>query len=200
MKLSVSQLVSERGERLVFEGISFAVEDGQLLTITGPNGAGKSTLLRIIAGFLPATDGEIRVDPAPDAPRGTLMHYLGHRDGLKSAMSVRENIDFWRATAGSSGLSPIEALDRVRLGHLIDLPAAYLSAGQKRRVAIARLVAVYRPIWLLDEPTAALDTQSEQELGSIIREHIEAGGMALAATHLKLPVEATRNLSLGATG
>jgi heme exporter protein A len=200
MKLTVSQLVSERGERLVFEGISFEVGDGQLLTITGPNGAGKSTLLRIIAGFLPATDGDILVDPTPDAPRGTLMHYLGHRDGLKSAMSVRENIDFWRATAGSSGLSPIEALDRVRLDHLIDLPAAYLSAGQKRRVAIARLVAVYRPIWLLDEPTAALDTQSEQELGSIIREHIEAGGMALAATHLQLPVEATKNLALGGTG
>lgn len=198
MKLSVSELASERGGRPVFDEISFETGDGHLLTITGPNGAGKSTLLRIVAGFLPATGGEIGLDPAPDAPRGTLMHYLGHRDGLKSAMSVRENIDFWRATAGPSGLSPLEALDRVRLGHLIDLPAAYLSAGQKRRVAIARLVAVHRPIWLLDEPTAALDTQSEQELGGIIQEHLAAGGMVLAATHLQLPIEATSNLALGA--
>ena len=196
MKLSVTQLSSERGERPVFDGVSFEASDGDLLTITGPNGAGKSTLLRIIAGFLPATDGEIGLDPTPDAPRGTVMHYLGHRDGLKSAMSVRENIDYWRATSGASGLKPIEALDRVRLGHLIDMPAAYLSAGQKRRVAIARLLAVHRPIWLLDEPTAALDTQSEQELGDIIQEHISAGGMALAATHLRLPIEATKKLAL----
>lgn len=200
MKLTVSELASERGGRPVFDGLSFDVADGDLLTITGPNGAGKSTLLRIIAGFLSATEGDIVLDPELDAPRGTQMHYLGHRDGLKMALSVRENIDFWRATAGPTGLSPIEALERVRLDHLIDLPAAYLSAGQKRRVAVSRLLAVSRPIWLLDEPTAALDAQSEAELGGIITEHVAAGGIALAATHLKMPIVATKTVELGAGG
>ncbi len=199
MKLTVSQLASERGGRPVFGDLSFEVEDGDLLTITGPNGAGKSTLLRIIAGFLLPTNGDIVLEPAIDSARGTLMHYLGHRDGLKMALSVRENINFWRATSGATGLSPMEALERVRLDHLIDMPAAYLSAGQKRRVAVSRLLAVQRPIWLLDEPTAALDAQSETELGSIIADHVKAGGIALAATHLKMPVSATKNLQLGAT-
>ncbi len=200
MRLSGTGLASERGGRPVFDNLSFAIGDGDLLTVTGPNGAGKSTLLRIIAGFLPQTEGEIVLDPDPDGPRGIAMHYLGHRDGLKSAMTVRENIVFWRKTAGETGLSPMEALERVRLPHLIDLPAGYLSAGQKRRVAISRLLAVQRPIWLLDEPTAALDAQSEGELGGIIGEHIEGGGMVIAATHLKLPIAATQNIVLGAGG
>jgi heme exporter protein A len=198
VRLTATGLVSERGGRPVFDGISLSVGDGDLVTVTGPNGSGKSTLLRILAGLLPATDGRIELDPDPDIPRGVLMHYLGHRDGLKAAMSVRENLEFWRNTAGATGLPPMEALDRVRLGHLIDLPAAYLSAGQKRRVAISRLLAVARPIWLLDEPTAALDAQSETELGGIIADHVGAGGMVIAATHLKLPVEATQTIRLGA--
>jgi heme exporter protein A len=198
MRLTANGLASERGGRPVFDDISFAIGDGDLFTVTGPNGAGKSTLLRIIAGLLPATAGEVVLDPEPDGPRGIEMHYLGHRDGLKSALSVRENIVFWRRTAGESGLTPMEALERVRLPHLIDLPAAFLSAGQKRRVAISRLLAVERPIWLLDEPTAALDAQSEAELGDIISEHIGAGGMVVAATHLKLPVAATQTIVLGA--
>ncbi len=200
MRLTGRSLTSERGGRPVFDDISFAIGDGDLLTVTGPNGAGKSTLLRIIAGLLPATAGDVRVEPEPDGPRGIAMHYLGHRDGLKPALTVRENIIFWRSTAGATGLTPIEALDRVRLPHLIDLPAGILSAGQKRRVAIARLLAVQRPIWLLDEPTAALDAQSEGELGDIIGEHIAGGGMVVAATHLKLPVAATQNIAMGGRG
>lgn len=197
MRLSGDDLASERGARLVFEGLSFAVTDADLLTIVGPNGAGKSTLLRIIAGLLPATEGTISLDPQPDTHRGTLMHYLGHRDGLKAALTVRENLDFWRRTTGENGATPLEALERVRLAHVIDTPAAYLSAGQKRRVAIARLLAVKRPIWLLDEPTSALDAQSETELGGIIAEHIEADGIIIAATHLKLPTPATQTLEMG---
>lgn len=199
MQLTANDLVSERGGRLVFEDVSFSVGDGDLFTITGPNGAGKSTLLRIVAGLLPATAGSIAIDPLPEGPRGSLMHYLGHREGLKSALSVRENIAFWRATSGATGLSPLDALDRVRLGHLIDTPAAYLSAGQRRRVAIARLLAVKRPIWILDEPTSALDAQSEIELGEIIAEHIAEDGIVLAATHLKMPVPATQTLRMGAS-
>jgi len=198
MRLSGDDLASERGGRMVFEGLSFAVADADLLTIVGPNGAGKSTLLRIIAGLLPATEGAIAVDPAPEGPRGSLMHYLGHRERLKSALSVRENISFWRRTAGETGLTPLEALERVRLDHLIDTPAAYLSAGQRRRVAIARLLAVHRPIWLLDEPTSALDAQSEAELGGIIAEHVAADGIVIAATHLKLPTPATQTLEMEA--
>ena len=197
MQLTAMEIGSERGGRPIFDGISFSVSDGDLFIVTGPNGAGKSTLLRIVAGLLPATEGTIALDPPQDGSRGVWMHYLGHRDGLKSALSVRENLNFWRRTAGPTGLEPLEALDRVRLGHLIDMPAGYLSAGQKRRVAIARLLAVSRPIWLLDEPTAALDAQSEAELGEIIAEHIAANGMVLAATHLKLPVEATQRLEMG---
>jgi heme exporter protein A len=198
MRLTATGLASERGGRPVFDGISFGLGGGELVTVTGPNGAGKSTLLRIVAGLLPASAGRIELDPAPDAPRGTQMHYLGHRDGLKAALSVRENVAFWRKTAGATGLEPLAALERMRLSHLIDLPAAYLSAGQKRRVAIARLLAIVRPIWLLDEPTAALDAQSEAEIGEIISAHIAGGGIVIAATHQKLPVEAARTVRLGA--
>jgi heme exporter protein A len=198
MRLTVSGLASERGGRAVFDGISFSAGDGELLTITGPNGAGKSTLLRILAGLLPVTEGRIELDPAPEAVRGTQMHYLGHRDGLKAAMSVRENVAFWRKTGGATGLEPLEALERVRLSHLIDLPAAYLSAGQKRRVAIARLLAIVRPIWLLDEPTATLDAQSEADIGELISAQLASGGMVIAATHQRLPVDATRSIRLGA--
>ncbi len=198
MRLTVTGLASERGGRAVFDGISFGLGEGELVTVTGPNGAGKSTLLRIVAGLLPATAGRIELDPAPDAPRATQMHYLGHRDGLKAALSVRENIAFWRQTASPAGLGPFEALERVRLSHLIDLPAAYLSAGQKRRVAIARLLAIVRPIWLLDEPTAALDAQSEAEIGELISAQLRAGGMVIAATHQRLPVDVAQSIRLGA--
>jgi heme exporter protein A len=198
MRLTATDLASERGERLVFEGINFTVGDGEVLAVVGPNGAGKSTLLRMIAGLLPMTAGTITIDPEPELSRGGLMHYLGHRDGLKQAMSVRENIAFWQKTFPDPGLSPLDALDRVRLGHLIDLPTSYLSAGQRRRVAIARLLAVRRPIWLLDEPTSALDAASEKDLGVIMTEHLAEGGTIIAATHLTLPVAQLRRLELGA--
>ena len=197
MQLIVSDLSSERGSRLIFEGVSFSLGDGDLFTVTGPNGAGKSTLLRIIAGLLPAISGTISVDPEVSVARGTLMHYLGHREGLKSALTVHENLTFWRRTGGEAGLPILDALDMVELGHVVDTPAAYLSAGQKRRVAIARLLTVQRPIWLLDEPTSALDAQSEVRLGEIIGEHVGSGGMVLAATHLTMPVAATGTLDMG---
>lgn len=197
MQLTAEALAAERGGRPVFRDVEFSLGDGGLLAITGPNGAGKSTLLRIIAGLLRPVGGTIRLDPAADGPRGSAMHYLGHLDGLKNALTVRENLDFWRRTAGPTGLPPIDALDEVGLAHLIDLPAAYLSAGQRRRVAISRLLAVQRPIWLLDEPTSALDARSETELGELIAEHLGGGGLVLAATHLKLPVPVTKTLRLG---
>ncbi len=201
MRLTGSGLASERGGRLVFENVGFDLSDGELLAITGPNGAGKSTLLRIVAGLLPATQGQVLAEPATDGPLNTFMHYLGHRDGLKASLSVRENLEFWQKTADSDGgIAPLDALDRVRLLHAVDMPSAYLSAGMRRRVAIARLLIVRRPIWLLDEPTSALDARSEGELGALIAEHLAAGGLALAATHLKLPVPVTKSLVLGNAG
>lgn len=197
MQLTAEALAAERGGRPVFCDVEFSLRDGGLLAITGPNGAGKSTLLRIIAGLLRPVAGSIRLEPAADAPRAASMHYLGHLDGLKNALTVRENLVFWRRTAGPAGLAPIDALDEVGLAHLIDLPAAYLSAGQRRRVAISRLLAVRRPIWLLDEPTAALDAASEARLGELIAGHLHGGGMVLAATHLALPVSPTAAIRLG---
>ena len=197
MRLTAEGVSSERGGRLVFEGLSFTVGDGETLAVVGPNGSGKSTLLRILAGLLPETAGSVTIDPEPEISRSGVMHYLGHRDGLKQAMSVRENLDFWQKIFADPGLSPLDALDRVRLGHLIDLPTSYLSAGQRRRVAIARLLAVRRPIWLLDEPTSALDAASEKDLGAIMAEHLAAGGTIVAATHLSLPVPNARRLDLG---
>ncbi|MCW5718329.1 MAG: heme ABC exporter ATP-binding protein CcmA [Bauldia sp.] len=198
MRLTGSGLASERGGRLIFEDVGFDLSDGELLAITGPNGAGKSTLLRIVAGLLPVTEGRVAATPETDGPLNTFMHYLGHRDGLKAALTVRENLDFWQKTADSDGgIAPLDALERVRLLHAVDMPAAYLSAGMRRRVAIARLLVVRRPIWLLDEPTSALDARSEGELGDLIAGHLAGGGLVLAATHLKLPVPITKSLVLG---
>jgi heme exporter protein A len=198
MRLTGTGLASERGGRLIFEGVGFDLSDGELLAITGPNGAGKSTLLRIVAGLLPASEGRVEATPATDGPLNAFMHYLGHRDGLKSALTVRENLDFWQKTADSDGgIDPLDALERVRLLHAVDMPAAFLSAGMRRRVAIARLLIVRRPIWLLDEPTSALDARSEVELGELIAGHLSGGGVVVAATHLKLPVPVTKSLRLG---
>jgi heme exporter protein A len=198
MRLTATGVASERGDRLIFEGVSFSVADGELLSLTGPNGAGKSTLLRIVAGLLPMAEGKVTLDPEVDGPRGMVMHYLGHRDALKQALTVRENLAFWRKLAANpEGLTPLDALDVVKLPHLIDLPASVLSAGQRRRVSIARLLVDPRPIWLLDEPTAALDAASERDLGNLIANHLKGGGIALAATHLPLPVPATATLRLG---
>ncbi|MCW5696270.1 MAG: heme ABC exporter ATP-binding protein CcmA [Bauldia sp.] len=199
MRLTATGVASERGGRIIFEGVGFGVGDGELLSVVGPNGAGKSTLLRIVAGLLPMVEGKVALEPEIDGPRGMVMHYLGHRDALKAALTVRENLAFWRKMSGiADGLSPLDALDRVKLPHLIDLPASVLSAGQRRRVSIARLLVDPRPIWLLDEPTAALDAASERDLGALIADHLKGGGIAIAATHLPLPVPATATLRLGA--
>ncbi|MGD9738507.1 MAG: heme ABC exporter ATP-binding protein CcmA [Bauldia sp.] len=198
MRLTATGVGSERGGRRIFDDVSFAIGDGEILAVTGPNGAGKSTLLRIIAGLLPATEGAVTVETPTDAPPQTFMHYLGHRDGLKNSLTVRENLVFWRDIGFGGGIDILDALDRVRLPHVVDMPAAFLSAGQRRRVAIARLLVVSRPIWLLDEPTSALDAASEKELGALLTEHLNANGIVIAATHLVLPVAAARSLRLGA--
>ena len=192
MKLSVTDVILVRGERQVASPISFSLSEGESLAVRGPNGAGKSTLLRALAGLLPVKGGRIKLagpDIDDDAPRGEHCHYFGHLDGLKSALSVEENLNFFKQLYGTdpTALSIEEALQKVALAHTSSLPVAYLSAGMRKRVALARLLLNKRPLWLLDEPTSALDTASQKRLGTMMQEHLGAGGMIIAATHLPLP-------------
>lgn len=199
--LSATDLAVSRGGRTIFAQISFTVGAGELLAVTGANGAGKSTLLRAVAGLLPLAAGSLRFEAAreSDAGIGENAHYFGHLDGLKPALSVSDNLALWTRVAGEPGLSALEALEQVELDHLDDLPAGYLSAGQRRRASLARLLVVRRPIWLLDEPTSALDSRSEATFGELLTTHLAGGGLALAATHRPLPVASHATIALGAT-
>jgi heme exporter protein A len=201
MRLSGHDLGCVRGGREVFEGVEFAVAGGEALAVTGRNGAGKTTLLRLIAGLLEAARGRLDlVGGAAEATIAEQAHYLGHRDALKPALSVRENLAFWHAFLGGHDARLASALEAVDLGALAGLPAAYLSAGQRRRLAIARLVAAPRPIWLLDEPTAALDTASQQRLAALMQAHLAGGGIIVAATHGPLGLTGVKELRLEAPG
>ena len=159
MQIEASALSVERGGRIIFAGLDFRLAAGEALLVKGPNGAGKSTLLRAFAGFLPLAAGAIAITPETEARRAELCHYIGHADALKPALTLAENLAFYSALLGGGGIE--RALARLGLTGIADLPAAYLSAGQKRRAALARLVAIARPIWLLDEPLTALDAKSQ---------------------------------------
>lgn len=197
MRLAGHDLACVRGGRQVFAGVNFAVASGEALAVTGRNGAGKTTLLRLIAGLLEPTAGQVELSGGhADMSAGEQAHYLGHREGLKPALSVRENLDFWYAFLSGRDASSASALDAVGLAGLAALPAAYLSAGQRRRLALARLLVAPRPIWLLDEPTAALDAAGQQRLGELMRAHLARGGIIVAATHGPLGLEA-KELKLG---
>lgn len=197
LRLSGAGLTCERGGRLVFSGVDFTIASGAALAVTGRNGAGKSSLLRMIAGLLRVAAGTLTLDGGKDdAPIAEQAHYLGHQDALKPALSVLENLSFWIDWLGGNG-DAHEALAAVGLDTLADLPAAYLSAGQKRRLSLARLVAIRRPLWLLDEPASALDADAQKALGGIMRAHLAAGGIIVAATHAPLGIEGAHNLRLG---
>lgn len=159
--------------------------------MTGINGAGKSSLLRLIAGLLPAASGAITLEGGEaELTLAEQAHYLGHRDALKSSLTVLENLDFWREFLGGEAIDGTAILETVGLGHAAYLPAAFLSAGQRRRLSIARLIAVNRPVWLLDEPTSALDTSGQTMVASLMSAHLRSGGIILAATHGPLGVPA----------
>jgi len=198
MRLEGEELTCVRGGREVFRGLAFTISSGEALLVTGRNGAGKSSLLRMIAGLVRVAGGRLTMicaDPGRSIPEQA--HYLGHQDALKTSLSVAENLEFWTRYLGGGG--PVQAaLAAVGLDALADLPAAYLSAGQRRRLSIARLVAVNRPIWLLDEPTSALDGQAQQCLAVLMAEHLALGGIILAATHGPVGLEKARELRLGA--
>ena len=199
MRLSASNLTAERGGRIIFANLSFALEAGESLTVTGPNGAGKSTLLRVLAGLLPRLGGEISLTPATDVTIAEQVHYVGHADALKGLLTASENLQFLgpMLDAGHGGMAVDAALAEFGLSHIAGLPAAYLSAGQKRRVTLARLLAVKRPLWLLDEPFTALDAASQALMARLMTSHLAQGGMIVAATHARLGLPG-RDLRLGA--
>ncbi len=201
MRLRAWELAIERGGRRLFEGLSFDADEGSALIVTGPNGAGKSSLLRALCGFLPLQDGGFALEGGdPERTVGEQSHYLGHADALKGALTAGENLGFW---AGALGAAPSraasgEALARVGLSHVIDFPARALSAGQKRRVALARLLVARRPLWLLDEPTTALDAAAQAAFAAIMQDYLSDGGIVVAATHASLGLMSARELRLGA--
>jgi heme exporter protein A len=184
MRLVVSGLGLIRGTTPVFSGVEFALCEGEALVVLGPNGAGKSSLLRAIAGLLRPAAGSIGLEGgAPDLTLAEQAHYLGHQDAFKPSLTVAENLEFWMQFLGpSEGPGLDRALEAVELTRVADLPAGYLSAGQRRRLSLARLVAVGRPIWLLDEPTSSLDAASQAWLSAMMRCHL-GRGLIIAATH-----------------
>ena len=199
MRLEAAGLCVERGGRSVLKDLSFVVESGEALVVTGRNGAGKSTLLRVLAGLLPLVSGAASLVPKGEETLAEQAHYVGHADALKGALTARENLEFFAAMldAGQGGASAAQALEAFGLPHVADLPASYLSAGQKRRVALARLLVARRPLWLLDEPTTALDAASQRFVAELVRRHIAEGGLVVASTHAELDIPA-RELPLGA--
>jgi heme exporter protein A len=197
IRLSATDLACRRGGREVFAGVSFSIAGGESLTIRGRNGAGKSSLLRMAVGLVRIAGGRLALEGGdPELTIGEQAHYLGHLDALKPSLSVVENLRFWSDFLGAAAVDLGEPLRAVGLDALADLPAAYLSAGQRRRLSIARLLAVKRPLWLLDEPTSTLDAAAQTRLGEIMRAHLAGGGIMLAATHSPLQLEGTRELNL----
>jgi heme exporter protein A len=197
MRLSGRDVRCVRGGREVFSGLSLEAASGELVAVTGPNGSGKTSLLRLIAGLLIPSSGSIVLEGGDvELNVAEQAHYLGHRDALKPALSVSENLDFWRNFLGGTAQDTRTSLALVGLDHAADLPAAYLSAGQRRRLSLARLLAIHRPIWLLDEPTAALDAAGQAMFAKLMRDHLAQGGLIIAATHGPLGIDA-KELSIG---
>ncbi|MGB6252163.1 MAG: heme ABC exporter ATP-binding protein CcmA [Bradyrhizobium sp.] len=197
MQLSGREVSCVRGGRKVFSRLSFDAASGEALAVIGPNGSGKTSLLRLIAGVLAPAGGSIVLEGGEaELTLPEQSHYLGHHDALKPALSVSENLIFWRDFLGGAKSSPAESLAVVELDHAARLPAAYLSAGQRRRLSIARLLTVQRPVWLLDEPTNALDTAGQKLFATLMGDHLAQGGLIVAATHAPLGVP-TRTLRIG---
>jgi heme exporter protein A len=195
--LEVRGLEVRRGYRLLFENLDLDLASGEILQLTGANGTGKSTLMRIIAGFSGSDAGEIRwLGLGAEDEAAMLLHYHGHREGLRDALTPAENLAFAAGILGGDAARIPAALERLDAGTLADLPVQVLSAGQRRRVALARLLVAPRPIWLLDEPLAALDTAGQALVSELLADHAAAGGMAIVATHQPLGID-VRHLALG---
>jgi heme exporter protein A len=197
MRLSGRGVRCVRGGREIFSGVDFEASSGEALAVTGPNGSGKTSLLRLIAGLLTIADGSIGLEGGEtELTLPEQAHYLGHRDALKSALSVMENLSFWRDFLGGEAFDTRASLAAVGLDHVAHLPAAYLSAGQRRRLSIARLLVLRRPVWLLDEPANALDSAGQSMFAALMGDHLARGGLIVAATHAPLGVQA-KELRIG---
>ena len=197
MRLSGRGVRCVRGGREVFSGLDFDAAAGEALAVTGRNGAGKTSLLRLIAGLLAISGGSIGLEGGDgELTLPEQAHYLGHRDALKPSLRVAENLMFWRDFLGGEAFDTGATLAAVGLDHAAHLPAAYLSAGQRRRLSIARLLAIRRPIWLLDEPTSALDAAGQSLFAGLMADHLGRGGLIVAATHAPLGIVA-RELRIG---
>jgi heme exporter protein A len=204
LRLRVEGLAVARGGRPVLAGVAFTLAGGEALVVTGRNGAGKSTLLRSIAGLLPHTAGSVALEGgAPETELPQQAHYLAHADGMKAALTVEENLSFWAGyltrEPDARSRTAAEALALVGLSHALRAPFGALSAGQKRRAALARLLVAFRPLWLLDEPMTALDRGSREKFAAVMRDHCAKGGLIVAATHEPLGLEEAGELALGAT-
>ncbi len=208
MQLVAENLTLVRGIRTIAKGVSFEVPRGSALILTGPNGSGKSTLLRTLAGYIRPAEGCVRWEgrqAASDfddeaAEVREVCHFVGHLDGIKTHLTVEENLSFWRdyLDGGRSAISIDAALERFSLDALAAIPGGYLSAGQKRRLGLARLLVAPRPLWLLDEPTVSLDAASTDVLAGVINDHLRGGGIAVVATHIPMHIEPAQKLRLGA--
>lgn len=182
-------------------GLSLRLDAGSAIVLTGPNGSGKSTLLRALAGYLKPTVGSVRVAGAgEDVEPGEVCHFVGHLDGIKTHLTAAENLAFWAIYLGGGdnvGSCVERALAQFALDALADIPAGYLSAGQKRRLGLARLAVAPRPLWLLDEPTVSLDAASVDVLVAAINAHLKSGGLAVIATHMPMALAAAQSIRLG---
>lgn len=186
-KLVAERLTVMRGARCILRAVSLSAGAGEAVILTGANGIGKTTLLRAIAGFLPVAEGAIRLEGARnEATVGEASHYVGHLNGVKRSLTVIETLRFFSAFLGGEAALAEQAAERFGLDALADIPAGYLSAGQKRRLALARLVCAPRPLWLLDEPTVSLDARTQALFAGIVNAHLAEGGIVIAATHIAL--------------
>jgi heme exporter protein A len=202
-QFSGADLACRRGGRLVFSGLRFEVRPGAALVLRGANGSGKTTLLRLMAGLIRPTRGQLLWDDQPIADfeaHGARLRFIGHLDAVKPALTVAENLAFWRSLWGGAGVALDDALEALDLAHLAGFPARLLSAGQRHRLALSRLLAAPAPLWLLDEPGNALDERSLGLLASVIARHRAGGGMVIAASHGAAPLADYAELDVGAFG
>ncbi len=203
MHLTAENLGVRRGEDFIFMNISFKLSGGEALVLTGRNGSGKSTLLRTVAGLLRPEQGSVKIagEGVDEEMRPSeACHYLGHRNAMKTELTVSENLRFWKDFLGdfhgAAGVAIDEAAESVGLAGITHLPFGYLSAGQQRRFAMAKLLVAWRPVWILDEPTAALDRAADDMFTDLVKDHLAKGGIVLAATHQPLGLTNARELQM----